>query len=91
MGECVLPAHMSCDRALLLRCAASFRTGFLCTGGFFFTGGFFLVGVEAPRSVINWTPIGEPRPVQASQPGPAENAPLFPDTISLKADAAFAA
>lgn len=35
--------------------------------------------------------IGEPSPVQASQPGPAEKAPLLPWVMSLKSAAAFAA
>lgn len=30
-------------------------------------------------------PFGEPRPVQASQPGPAEYDPLFPCVMSWKA------
>jgi hypothetical protein len=62
---------------------------------FFLAAGFlpfFLVGgVELPKNGINLAPMGEPRPVQASHPGPAENAPLFPETISLNAVAAFAA
>src|SRR5271163_2033243 len=43
---------------------------------------FFLVAVEAPRRAMILEPMGEPRPVQASQPGPAEKAPLFPETMS---------
>ena len=35
-------------------------------------------------------PMGEPRPVQASQPGPAVKAPLLPEVMSWKAAAALA-
>ena len=66
-----------------------FFAGRLRTG--FFPPPFFPAAVDAPRSAISLAPMGEPRPVQASQPGPAENAPLFPETMSLNAEAAFAA
>ena len=35
--------------------------------------------------------MGEPSPVQASHPGPAEKAPLLPWVMSWKAEAALAA
>ena len=69
---------------LLFFFAGRVRTGF-------FPLPFFLVAAEAPRSAMILEPMGEPRPVQASQPGLAENAPLFPETMSWNADAAFAA
>ena len=39
----------------------------------------------APRSAMIALPTGLPCPEHASQPGPAENAPLFPAVISRKA------
>jgi hypothetical protein len=47
--------------------------------------------VEAANSGISLLAIGEPSPVQASHPGPAEKAPLLPWVTSLNAEAAFAA
>jgi len=47
----------------------------------YFLGGFFLdlvgaavgvVVVEAAKIWLSWVPLGEPSPVQGSQPGPAE-------------------
>src|ERR1700691_1445587 len=73
----------------LTRRALFFFAGRLRTG--FFPPPFFPAAAEAPRRVMSLEPIGEPRPVQASQPGPAENAPLFPETMSWNADAALAA
>jgi hypothetical protein len=64
-------------------------------GGLGSFGGFVgLVGVvetTPPSSWINAGALGDPNPVHASHPGPAENPPLFPDVMSLKLDAAFAA
>ena len=40
--------------------------------------------VDEPSRVANWAPLGEPRPVHGSQPGPADQAPLFPWVMSLK-------
>jgi len=71
------------------RRASFFFAGRVRTG--LFPPAFFLVAPEAPRRAMILEPMGEPRPVQASQPGPAENAPLFPETMSRNADAAFAA
>jgi hypothetical protein len=82
--------------------------GFFGFFGFlgFFTGGGVGVGVGVgggvgvgvgevagpPNSLISAVAIGDPSPVQASHPGPAENAPLFPEVMSLKQEAAaFAA
>jgi hypothetical protein len=39
-----------------------------------------------PSAVRIFAPSGLPRPVVGSQPGPALNAPLFPETISRSAD-----
>ena len=66
-------------------------TGFTggLTGGF--TGGFTggLTGGAAPLAAARTrVPIGLPIPVQASQPGPAEYAPLLPLVTSLNADGA---
>lgn len=36
----------------------------------------------APSAVKIAVPIGEPSPVQASHPGPAENEPLLPEVMS---------
>src|SRR5579863_1700876 len=41
------------------------------------------------RSGISLAAMGDPSPVQASQPGPAEKAPLLPWVISLNAAAAL--
>lgn len=61
---------------------------------FFFVGflgaGFFVVGA-GPRRGMSLAVMGEPKPVQASQPGVAEKAPLLPWVMSLKAEAALAA
>lgn len=38
---------------------------------------------QPPRACSSLVPIGEPQPVQASQPGPAEKLPLLPLTMSL--------
>lgn len=40
---------------------------------------------EASRAAAISTPIGDPSPVHASQPGPAENDPLFPEVMSWNA------
>ena len=49
----------------------------------------FPAGSFAPvarlSAASNGAPFGLPRPVVGSQPGPALNAPLFPEVISLKA------
>jgi hypothetical protein len=58
--------------------------------GFFFPPDFLIVEVELARRAMSLLPMGEPKPVQASQPGPAEKAPLFPETMSLNAAAPFA-
>ena len=41
--------------------------------------------------ILSLLAIGDPWPVHASQPGPAENAPLLPCVMSLNAAAALAA
>ena len=51
----------------------------------------FLTELELASRLMSFVPMGEPRPVQASQPGPAEKAPLLPWVMSLKAEAALAA
>ena len=38
--------------------------------------------LSPPSAAATAVPIGEPSPVQASHPGPAENAPLFPEVMS---------
>ena len=43
-------------------------------------------GFQPPRAPRIFPPSGLPRPVVGSQPGPALNAPLFPETISWNAD-----
>jgi hypothetical protein len=43
-----------------------------------------LAGVSSGISLLA---MGEPSPVQASQPGPAEKAPLLPTVMSLNAEA----
>src|ERR1700677_4637820 len=76
---------------------AFFSTGFSLPDFFFFFffagggvgAGVGVGGVPAGASRgINRLAFGEPRPEQASQPGPAENAPLFPEVMSLNAEAA---
>ena len=61
----------------------------------FFAAGFlvlaFLLELELASRLISLVPMGEPMPVQASQPGPAEKAPLLPEVMSRKADLADAA
>ena len=52
---------------------------------------FFPAVVVPPSNAMSFVPMGEPRPVQASQPGPAEKAPLLPEVMSRKADFALAA
>jgi hypothetical protein len=42
-------------------------------------------------SGINFAAIGDPSPLQASHPGPAEKAGLFPTVMSLNPEAALAA
>ena len=59
-----------------------------------FAGDFFaafLTELELASRLMSFVPMGEPRPVQASQPGPAEKAPLLPWVMSWKAEAALAA
>ena len=85
---CGFPLCLRSYFALTFR-AFFFLAGRMRTG--FFLPPFFLVAVEAARSAMSLVPLGEPRPVHASQPGPAEKAPLFPETMSLNAEAAFAA
>src|SRR5579859_6106250 len=69
-------------------------------GGLGFLGGFVggVVGgitggvvTTPPSSLIRFGAFGDPKPVQASHPGPAANPPLLPEVMSLKLDAAFAA
>jgi hypothetical protein len=43
------------------------------------------------NSGISLVAFGDPSPVHASHPGPAEKAPLLPWVMSLNADAALAA
>jgi len=56
---------------------------------FAFVDDFALVPAAA-SSGISLAALAEPRPVQASQPGPAENAPLLPTVMSLKVEAGLA-
>src|SRR5580700_4347385 len=80
----VILNYLAFTRRALFFFAGRMRTGFLPPP-------FFLVAVETPRRAMILAPMGEPRPVQASQPGPAGNAPLFPETMSWNAGEAFAA
>ena len=75
------------------RMIAAFLTGaFLTVTRRFLIAGFAAAVPGVPASTLtSAVPIGEPRPVQASQPGPALNAPLLPTVMSLKADFALAA
>ena len=77
---------LSADDSYAFLLVAVFRLAFF--GAAFF--GFFAEAEEAPSKLISFVPMGEPRPVQASQPGPAEKAPLLPEVMSWKADLAFA-
>lgn len=60
-------------------------------GGVGVGGGGVGVVPAGASSGISALAFGEPCPVQASQPGPAENAGLFPSVMSLNAAAALAA
>ena len=68
-----------------------FFAGFLFAGGADFLVAAFLTELELASRLMSFVPMGEPRPVQASQPGPAEKAPLLPWVMSWKAEAALAA
>ena len=46
-----------------------------------------VLALAGASSGISLLAIGDPRPLQASQPGPAENAPLLPCVMSLNAEA----
>src|ERR1700742_279451 len=56
-----------------LRRGLFFLAGRMRTG--FFFAPLFLLALKVPRRAMSLAPIGEPRPVQASHPGPAEKAP----------------
>ena len=71
--------------------AAYFLTGFFGFFGFLAGGVGVTVDADPPNNLISAVAMGDPRPVQASHPGPAENAPLLPEVMSLKDEAAFAA
>src|ERR1700733_6340140 len=51
-------------------------------------GGVRVAGASSGMSLLA---IGEPSPVHASHPGPAEKAPLFPSVMSWNANRALAA
>jgi len=55
---------------------------------YFFSLFPFTLPLTPANTCTTFVPTGLPNPVQASHPGPAEYAPLFPDVISR--NAAFA-
>jgi hypothetical protein len=78
----------------VVRFTCPYRVGYFFD---FFTGlvGFgdelLEVAVAGASRGMSLVALGEPRPVQASQPGPAEKAPLLPEVMSLNPAAALAA
>ncbi len=79
------------------RCRASGANdrGYLLvrTKAFFLLAAIFRVEPEAPglMALIRRDAIGEPKPVQASQPGPAWKLPLLPEMVSRNAPLPLAA
>jgi hypothetical protein len=70
----------------------SYLAFFLAAFPAFFAGVLrLLLAVVVASSGISLLAIGDPSPVHASHPGPAEKAPLLPTVMSLNAEAAFAA
>ena len=72
--------------AVLYRVFDFLRAAFLAAFFTLFLGDFLddlaALGLTALTSCV---PMGEPRPVQASQPDLAEKPPLLPEVMSLKA------
>jgi hypothetical protein len=70
----------------------SYRAFFLAAFPAFFAGFVrLLLAFTVASSGISLLAIGDPSPVHASHPGPAEKAPLLPTVMSLNAETAFAA
>ena len=91
-----LQTFASCYRNAFLFCAPAFFVVFDTDRVVTFFFSFFLtflvpLELDGLTRLIRLAPIGEPRPVQASQPGPALKPPFVPEMMSLKPDLLLAA